>query len=255
MDFTGAVAPGALKTLTISAAHLGYKAFSAWKFTKSFAEFMAEKIQTNKGLFEFPEDVHDFEGPNGEHEVSMTLIRKTFITVQFPSANPIPRPSPVNKPAPKKYIFTYTDDVAEEPEEQDQEHPVKAKLNWNNPLKGVSEYYIISGNYKFISDDGTRSVLGDSACDPNKWKDYIIPEGKQIRKVETLIYKGSGFLYGFKWIGDDGGVLLKVGYIDNPDLRDDSDSVVTQLTLNQNQRLVGVKSASGGRKREFHWSF
>jgi hypothetical protein len=99
VDLTGAAAPGALKTMTISAARLGIQAYSAWKFTKSFADFMAEKLEANQGLFKIPEGVFDFEGPNGEHEVSMTLTKKTFITVQSPIANPIPRPSPVELPS------------------------------------------------------------------------------------------------------------------------------------------------------------
>ena len=72
--------------MTISAARLGYQAYSSWKFTKSFAEFMAQKLEANKGLFKFPEDVFAFEGPNGEHEFSTTLTQKTFISIQFPVA-------------------------------------------------------------------------------------------------------------------------------------------------------------------------
>ena len=51
---------------------------------------------------------------------------------------------------------------------------------------------------------------------------------------------------GFKWIGDDGAVLVAVDYIDDPSYRNDPDYVVTTLTLNHNQRLVGVRSDSGG---------
>ncbi len=69
IDFTGAAAVGTYKTVTIAACRLGNKAFSSWQFTKSFAEFMTRKLIANKGLFEIPEDVFDFEGPNGEHEV------------------------------------------------------------------------------------------------------------------------------------------------------------------------------------------
>ncbi len=52
---------------------------------------MAQKVVANKGLFKIPEDVFDFEGPNGEHELSMTLTKKTFITLKFPIARP-PQP-------------------------------------------------------------------------------------------------------------------------------------------------------------------
>ncbi len=78
-----------------------------------------------------------------------------------------------------------------------------------------------------------------------------MPQGKQIRTVKTLLYKDSGGLLGFKWIGDDGKVLVKVGDIAKPKFRLYSHSVVTTLTLNHNQRLVGVKSYSGGGALKF----
>ena len=51
---------------------------------------MTQKVISNKGLFKIPEDVFDFEGPNGEHEILMGLTRKTFITLQFPIAGTPP---------------------------------------------------------------------------------------------------------------------------------------------------------------------
>ncbi len=45
---------------------------------------MAARVVTNKGAFKIPEDVFEFEGLNGEHELSMTLTKKNFITLQFP---------------------------------------------------------------------------------------------------------------------------------------------------------------------------
>ena len=74
---------------------------------------MVKKVNANKGLFRIPEDVFDFEGPNGEHEILMGLTRKTFITLQFPIAGTPPLLVP--QPAKKKYVFTYTKDVAEKP--------------------------------------------------------------------------------------------------------------------------------------------
>ncbi len=50
-----------------------------------------------------------------------------------------------------------------------------------------------------------------------------------------MLNKWHGLLHGFKWIGDDGAVLLAVGYIDDPDFRNDTEYyVVTTLTLNHN---------------------
>ncbi len=111
-------------------------------------------------------------------------------------------------------------------------------------MNGVSDY---SWSFQFISLDGTRSEFDSSGRDKDiKWTDYIIPQGKQIRTVETLLNRFSGRLWGFKWIGDDGAVLVAVGSIDEPSKRNDPDCVVTTLTLNHNQRLVGVRSGSGG---------
>ncbi len=61
-----------------------------------------------------------------------------------------------------------------------------------------------------------------------------------------MLEKSDGFLWGFKWIGDDGAVLLAVGSIDDPFARIYSGNVLQSFTLNHNQRIVGVKSYSGG---------
>jgi len=76
----------------------------------------------------------------------------------------------------------------------------------------------------------------------------MIPKGAQIRKVETLLSKEYGFPYSFQWIGDDGKVLVKIDGIDEPNQRSNKYSELQTLTLKPNQRLVGVKSASFGKK-------
>ncbi len=111
-------------------------------------------------------------------------------------------------------------------------------------------------SYQFISLDETRSKfwVGDFDSDYDVyWTDYIVRQGKQIRTVETLLYKGNGVLCGFKWIGDDGAVLVAVGKIDDPDHRNQPYNVVTTLTLNHNQRLVGIRSASNASNRAMHY--
>ena len=67
-----------------------------------------------------------------------------------------------------------------------------------------------------------------------------------------MVDKISGLLWGFKWIGDDGIVLLAVGYIDIPDFRNHPDHVLQSFTLSHNQRLLGVKSYSWGIKEAWH---
>ncbi len=112
-------------------------------------------------------------------------------------------------------------------------------------MNGVSWYL---NSRQFISLDGTRSAFEVSGRKDREWTDHIIPQGTQIRTVETLLRKKNGKLYGFKWIGDDGAVLIKFGDIDDPGYRNDPLAVVTRFTLNHNQRLVGVRSGSGGYK-------
>ncbi len=110
-------------------------------------------------------------------------------------------------------------------------------------------------SFQFISLDGTRSAFEDSDC-WGKWNEHIKPQGKQIRTVETMLRKSDGLLCGFKWIGDDGAVLLAFGDIDDPDKRNNTEKyVVSSLTLNYNQTLVGVRSGSCGRESAFHFSF
>jgi hypothetical protein len=46
---------------------------------------MAEKLVAKKGLFKIPEDVLDYDGPNGEREFIMGLAKKDYITVKFPN--------------------------------------------------------------------------------------------------------------------------------------------------------------------------
>ncbi len=88
--------------------------------------------------------------------------------------------------------------------------------------------------YQFISVDRTRSTFDSSYHSKPVWTDLIVPQGKQVRTVETLLCKSNGYLMGFKWVGDDGAVLLAVGDIDVPYQRNDPDYVVTSLTLNHN---------------------
>ena len=101
---------------------------------------MTRTLLANNGLFKIPEDLFSFNGPNGESEISMTLKKENFITLQFPIAGKPPKPSPVKQPVQKKYIFTFSENVAKYPKQQDQEYPAKAKLNWFNSLNGVSNY-------------------------------------------------------------------------------------------------------------------
>ncbi len=63
--------------------------------------------------------------------------------------------------------------------------------------------------YEFISLDGTRSILRSEPWRLiPRFTDVVMkPKGKQIRTVETIFRCGE--MVGFKWIGDDGKVLLE----------------------------------------------
>ncbi len=120
-----------------------------------------------------------------------------------------------------------------------------------------ANYYTTS--FQFISVDETRSAFDDSGCEDGFWVDRIIQQGAQIRKVETLLRKGDGdrdgSMAGFRWYGDDGKVLVAAGAIDSSDYRNNPWFELTTLTLNHNQRLVGVRSDSRGLKIAVHNSF
>ncbi len=182
----------------------------------------------------------------------MYLKPKTLVNLT--ALGSIPKPQAVPQTGSKKNVFTFTDDVAEEPKEQDQEHPVKESLNWLNPLNGVSVYRDWSC-YQFISANGKRSAFDSSKVPKDKpFTDLTIEQGKRIRTIETLLYKKDGFLFGFRWFGDDGAVLLTVGRIDDYNMRNNPRYVVTSFTLNHNQRFVGIRSRSGGANRAWHYS-
>ncbi len=173
----------------------------------------------------------------------MYLKPKTLVNLT--ALGSIPKPEAVPQTGSKKYVFTCTNDVTNVCVYYYQEHPVKESLNWLNPLNGVSVY---DGSFQFISLDETRSAFKSSERSGSKWTDYLIPQGKQIRTVETLLFKSVGLLCGLKWIGDDGAVLVAVGDIDRDDKRYDTEElyVLQSFTLNHNQRLVGVRSDSNG---------
>ena len=59
LNFTAAPV-GAFKTVTLSACRLGQQAYGSWNFTKSFADFMAQKVEANNGHFQIPVDLFSF---------------------------------------------------------------------------------------------------------------------------------------------------------------------------------------------------
>ena len=48
---------------------------------------------------------------------------------------------------------------------------------------------------------GKRSHFADDCVKGGKWVDHFVSKDSQVRKVETLLHKNSGWLLGLKWIG------------------------------------------------------
>ena len=78
-------------------------------------------MAANNGLFQIPEDLFNFDGPNGENEVLTGLKKVNYITLQFPIASLDPKPSPVKQLFSESNVSTHTTDLTDEPEKQDQE--------------------------------------------------------------------------------------------------------------------------------------
>jgi hypothetical protein len=100
-------------------------------------------------------------------------------------------------------------------------------------------------SYQIITRDGQISKFPDK-MNWSELKNQIIPKGSHISKVETITNNSNSYLSGFKFFGSDGSVLLSIGEIDDPDSRSYSGNTITTTTLKENERLIGVKSSSGG---------
>ena len=63
-------------------------------------------------------------------------------------------------------------------------------------------------------------------------------------------------MVGFTWFGEKGQELLKTGKIYEKIYIDDTERFkLSTLSLKYNERLVGVKSGSGGRRHCYHYAF
>lgn len=78
----------------------------------------------------------------------MSLMEEDFITAH------------ITKNFGGRIEFSFTDLIGNYYFNQDQEYPPEKKLNWDNPIVGVSEY----GDYsrlQFISENDSRSKFDD----------------------------------------------------------------------------------------------
>ncbi len=64
-----------------------------------------------------------------------------------------------------------------------------------------------------------------------------------------MIRKDNSGLWGLKLFGPDGSVLLSVGFADNTNVRNDSSIVISDITLDEDERLIGKKSSGAGWNR------
>ncbi len=66
--------------------------------------------------------------------------------------------------------------------------------------------------------------------------------------------KIDSIMYGIKFYESDGSVLLTFGHIDDPNYRDKVHISINTLTLQKDERLVGVKSSGGRENAGLHFN-
>ena len=84
---------------------------------------------------------------------------------------------------------------------------------YNKHIVGVSNH---NDGFQFIFSDGSRTSVDQSNCD-QPFKDYVIEEGQQIRKV-LMQYDNydDPFLVGLKFLDAKGKTLMAAGLHDKP---------------------------------------
>ncbi len=87
-----------------------------------------------------------------------------------------------------------------------------------------------------------------------EWADVLIPEGTHISKIEMMNNKQDSLMWGLKFFGSNGSVLLAVGYIDDLFRRMSPDFQVTSFNLKEDERLTGLKSCSYGCMNALHFN-
>ena len=135
--------------------------------------------------------------------------------------------------------------------------PAIESLDWENHIIGVRQY----GNwprFQFILNDNSVSNFAASKCtgdDGKEWRDHRIPDGSIISKVEMMMMKTDRQLSGFKFFNGDNEELLKVecqicsGWKENNDLN------FISVELQNDERLVGVKSTGMNFEKAFQCKF
>jgi hypothetical protein len=69
-----------------------------------------------------------------------------------------------------------------------------------------------------------------------------------------MIRKDSSSMWGLKFFGPDGSVLLSVGFADNISVRNDPCIVINVITLDLDERLIGIKSCGDGWNMALHYN-
>ena len=74
-------------------------------------------------------------------------------------------------------------------------------------------------SYQLIYNDGDRTEANDTECVPEWWRDFLIDNDAEIRKVEVMYRKFDSLVFGFKFIDADGNTLVSTELIDNQEYR------------------------------------
>ena len=135
--------------------------------------------------------------------------------------------------------------------------PAKESLDWENHIIGVRQY----GNwprFQFILNDNRVSNFADSKCtgnDGKEWRDHRIPDGRTISRVEMMILITDRQLYGLKFFDGDNNELLRAECQFCSDWKENNEMNFISIDLQNDERLVGVKSTGMDFEKAFQCDF
>ena len=88
----------------------------------------------------------------------------------------------------------------------------------------------------------------------SSWTDHLIPNKTEITKVQMMVSEQTGCLLGFRFFTKNHEPILTCGrMIDDPNCESSPGYLIKEFNLEENQRIVGFKSYSGGGKIVLHY--
>ena len=104
--------------------------------------------------------------------------------------------------------------------------------------------------------NGKRSKFDDSQL-LGQYTDRLIPKGSHIHKVELFFHKFNSLLVGLKFFDKKGEEILSCGdydFIDKELGEVDYRIAEREFILEDNERLIGIKSNKGDSREAKHYS-